>query len=549
MLSTARRLQGASLPHAFQRRRTRLMAGWSLLVVVQMLCFLSPQNIVCALLILIGGNLGVLTMGRRDLLRNYPISTLIVLGYTLSYFLLPPVATLLEWKPITHNLNHAELINIHALVCLIFVLGAHVIYRNSRLTASIRKALTLRVLTPLGYFRVPGNTQYMILGGIGLAAMAYQVFVLGSAREELLGADNKFMQAMFPLVYLPYCILIRPVVGARQLRTSLQWKLVLGAYTAALLLVSMGSNSRSAFLLGITSIGIAWLYGVVTGSVTTRLIRARNLILLGGVALILQGPVADLATSMVIVRDERRDLAAAALLEATMNTMQDSRAIAERRQLDNSKSYDWDEYYVDNLFLARLSNLKFSDESLDLALRQDASAKVNLRNLEWQSVLSVFPRPVIDTLGLPVDKELVSTSSGGDLMLFTTTGDYDALRGFRTGSIFGSGYALFGWLYPFLVALAAIPIFTLADTQTTRVPNPDTRPSAPPWIPAFNSFNAVRLFAWLFFLTSAATGVESMAGLSRYIMRGWLETLMIYSMAYWFSYAVVRIVPWRGMRR
>jgi hypothetical protein len=548
MILSARKPYRSNLLLRVQKKRGHLLAVWSLLVLFQMLCFLTPENIVCAVLILIGGVLGVSFSARRDLLRCYPVSTLIVLGYTLSYFLLPPVATLFEWKPVTNNLVHAELIFVHALVCLLFLLGAHALYRKSRLAGSVRKALTVRVLQPLGYFRVPSNAQFLILGGIGLAAMSYQVFVLGSAREEVLGADNKFMQAMFPLVYLPYCILIRPVLGASGARVSAFWKLVLAAYTGVLLLVSMGSNSRSAFLLGLTSLGIAYLYGVVSGSVTSRLFSVRNFVLLVAGLILVQGPVADLATSMVIVRDARRDLAAAQLLEETMTTMHNRRAIEERRQQDATKSYDWDEYYVDNLFLARLSNLKFADESLDLALRQDASAKAKLRDLEWQSVLSVLPRPVIDMLGLPVDKDLVSTSSGGDLMLFTTTGDYDALKGFRTGSIFGSGYALFGWLYPFVIALALIPIFTLADTQTTRVRNPNPGPHSAPWLPAFNSFNAVRLFAWLFFLTSAATGMESMAGLPRYVVRSWIETLLIYLLAYWFSYAVLRMITWRPGR-
>jgi len=315
-----------------------------------------------------------------------------------------------------------------------------------------------------------------------------------------------------------------------------------------LLLVSMGSNSRAAVLLGISSIAIAYLYGVAVRLLPTRLLRLRNAALAVFALILLQGPVADMATSMVIVRSERNDLAATQLLEATMTTFQNKRALEERRRLNEVKNYDWDEYYVDNLFLARLSNLKFADESLDLALRQDASAKVMLRNLEWQNVLSVFPRPLIDALGLPVDKDLVK-SSGGDLMLFSTTGDFDALRGFRTGSIFGSGYAMFGWLYPFVVAFASIIIFALADAQTTRIRNPDPAARAGAWVPVFNALTAVRLFAFVFFLTSAATGVESIFALSHFILRGWVETLLVYLFAYWLSNAILRLLRWRPVAR
>jgi hypothetical protein len=47
------------------------------------------------------------------------------------YFLLPPVATLLEWKPLTYNLLHPVLDFAHALICMLALLGAHKLYRKS----------------------------------------------------------------------------------------------------------------------------------------------------------------------------------------------------------------------------------------------------------------------------------------------------------------------------------------------------------------------------------------------------------------------------------
>jgi len=549
MVTITKRLIESMPSTKLQYLRRRFLTAWTILVIFQLSCWLNTQNTITAALILAGGIVGTSMTARIALLRSYPISTLILLGYTLSYFLLPPFATLIEWKPVTNNLIHPELIYVHALVCLLFLLGAHVIYRNSYFARSLRTFMANRVYAPLGYFRPLGNAQLMIMGGIGLLAMAYQIFVAGSAREEVLGADSKFMLALFPLVYMPYCLLVRPVLGDVAARVPLSWKLALAAYTVPLVLVSMASNSRSAVLLGVSSIFIAYLYGIAVRLIPGRIFRSRNLILAAIALLLVQGPIADMATSMVIVRSERSDLAASELLEATMNTFQNKRALEERRQLDGVKNYDWDEYYVGNVFLARLSNLKFADASLDLALRQDASAKTLLRNLEWQNVLGVFPQPLIDALGLPVDKDLVK-ASGGDLMLFTTTGDYDALRGFRTGSIFGNGYAMFNWLYPFMLALAAILIFALADAQTTRIRNPDPASRAGHWVPVMNSLTVARLFAWFFFLTSAATGVESMFALSHYILRGWVEALFIYLFAYWLSCAILRLVTWRpGKRR
>ncbi len=533
-------------PRYFRRRRALFLIAWSALVMFQMLSWLSSSTLLAALLILAGGILGVSTLARPELMRAYPISSSMLLGYTASYFLMPPIVTLAEWKPVTNNLDHPVLVFVHAFLCLLFLLGAHLFYRRSALTKRLRVFVVCRIHRPLGFFRVPGNTQFLLLGALGLAAMAYQIFVVGSAREEALGADNKLMQAMYPLVYLPYCILVRPLLGDRTARTSLRWKLVLLGYTAMLLYVSMGNNSRASFLIGIASISLAYGYAMAIRLVPPRILRPRNVVLVALALVTLLGPVADLATSMVIVRTQRSDLPAEELIDATLATMHDTHAIAQQRRSDNTISFDWDEYYVDNLFMSRLSNPKFADESLELAMRQDASARHRLRVLEWQHLLSVIPRPVIEAFGLPVDKNLVSTSSGGDLMLFITTGDYDVLRGFRTGSIFGSGYALFGWFYPLVLALTAIVIFVLADAQTTRraMPTPQGRP--PQWIPLFNPLAIVTYFSWVFYLTSAATGVESFSGLSHFILRGWVEVLLVYVTTYWATHFLARVLGRAG---
>ncbi|MCO5397495.1 hypothetical protein [Ralstonia soli] len=511
---------------------------------MQSLLWLSAENVAAALVVIAGGALGVHILGRAARLRAYPISTSILFGYVTSYFLLPPVATLLEWKPLTYNLMHPVLGFWHALVCLLVLLGTHKLYRKSALAMRVRLLIVNGVYRPLGFFRTPGNLQLVIMGGIGLCAMMYQVFLVGSAEGGGGGALNRFMQAMYPLAYLPYCMLVRPLIGARVwVPLDTRWKLMLAGYTVVLAAVSIGSNSRALVLIGIISLCLLAGYGLVTNTLPRHLFRMRRLVPALIVMLLLQGPAADLATSMVIARSQRNDVSAGQLLSATIEAMQNKDAIRERRIADaTDNNQTWDERYLDNLFLARLANMKFADATLDLALRLDSTAQSDLRNIEWQRVLSVFPTPLIDALGLPVNKALVTTSSVGDLMLFTVTGDYDALGGFRTGSIFGSGYALFGWLYTGVLAILAFLIFVLADAQTTRriIPSPVAGP--PRWAPVFSPLAVTRYYTWVFYLTSAATGVESLSGLMVFIMRGWIEAAVVYAFTYWISRVILRIL-------
>lgn len=555
MTTFASRVTASSNRDRFLHPRTLFLIAWSIMVLVQMLCWPSPESLNVALLLLTGGVLGVLTVGREDILREYPISSIIMLGYTASYFLLPPIATFAEGKPVTHRLVNPEMIFLHAVLCLCAFLGAHWIYRRSRLLAAVRHLFAYRIYRPLGFFNAPGNVQLLVLGAMGLAAMSYQIFVVGSVQLESSGmeasAQNRLMQGLYPLAYLPYCCLIRPLIGDLRTPLTLRWKLIIVVYTAVLIVISIGNNSRSAFLLGIASIGFAYAFGVATRMLSARLIRPRN-ILIGIVAiLVVQGPVADMAASMVIVRGERSNVPAAELVESTLSTMLDRRALEQFRQADTNDgataaSGGWDEYYVDNLFLARLSNLKFADESLSLAMQQDDNARSRMRDIEWQRLFGLLPRPVIAALGVQVDKDFVSTSSGGDLMLFVTTGDYDVLRGFRTGSLFGAGFALFGWFYPLVLAAIVMLIFALADANTIRkrLPVPDRYGRR--WAPAFFPLSVVLLFSWCFHLTSAATGVESVSGLTAFILRGIPETILVYTLAYWTSRFIARFFDRRN---
>jgi len=537
----------ATQPLRFRRWRTAFLLCWSVLVAMQSLLWLSAENVAAALVVITGGTLGVHVMGRSARLRAYPISTSIMLGYVTSYFLLPPVATLLEWKPLTYNLAYPVLGFWHALVCLLVLLATHKLYRKSALAMRTRLLIVNGVYRPLGFFRTPGNLQLVIMGGIGLCAMVYQVFLIGSgngASGNGGGALNRFMQAMYPLAYVPYCMLVRPLIGARVwVPVDKRWKLALVGYTVVLAGVSISSNSRSLVLIGVISLCLLAGYGAVTRMLPMHLFRMRRMVPALIVILLLQGPLSDLATSMVIARAQRNDVSAGQLLSATMETMQNKDAIRERQIADaTDDNQTWDERYLDNLFLARLSNMKFADATLDLALREDSTAQSDLRKLEWQRVLSVFPAPVIDALGLPVDKDLVTTSSVGDLMLFTVTGDHEALGGFRTGSIFGSGYALFGWLYTAVLAVLALLTFVLADAQTTRRIIRSPTGGAPRWIPVFSPLAVTRYYTWVFYLTSAATGIESLSGLAQFIMRGWIEGAVVYAFTYWISRVVLHVL-------
>jgi len=486
-----------------------------------------------------GGIIGTNVFLRRDILSHYPISSSMMLGFSTYYFLLPPIATLLEGKPLTNNLNHPILVFVHAFVCFLFLMGAHLIYRNSYLLQNLRWLIADRVYKPFGFFRGPSNLHLLAMGSIGVLAIYLQIFLGGGGQQELLGAGNKFMQGLFVLSYLPFVILVREAMGDNT-GISRKWLFILLGYASLLLMLSIARNSRTAFLQGLASIGMVYIYGLTIGLFRTRIISVKNVALAVVGSALLLGPIADLSTSIVIVRGERSEISGMELVQRTLETFRDKRAIRERRLAGQDDISVWDERYVDNQFLARLANLKFADNSIHLALAMDDSKRSSFRELELQRSLSALPRPLIQGLGMSVDKDLVGASSGSDLMLYTVTGDKHVLGGFRAGTIFGSGYAILGLGYPFVMAILALLLFALTDSLTSRTMNARQVQNGTGWSPILSPMAIIAFFAWFSYFTIAARGMDSFSLLTHYILRGWLEGLFVYALAYWVTFFIVK---------
>lgn len=252
------------------------------------------------------------------------------------------------------------------------------------------------------------------------------------------------------------------------------------------------------------------------------------------------GPVADIATSMVIVRSKRADLPPLELLQETLATYGDKEAIRERRLEDQGEQVGWDERYTDNLFVARIANLKYTDNGIDLAMRMDSAARVFVQDMEIQRALSIFPLPVLGVIAPWVDKHAATSASGGDLMLYAVTRDSYVLGGFRTGSLLAMSFAVFGWFYPIPIMALLLLLFSIGDAQSAVVCRDGKR------FPVISVMAAATFFTWFYYLTSAATGVESFSDLAGFIVRGWVQVLLVYVLVYWAARAVLGPTTMKG---
>jgi hypothetical protein len=516
---------------------------WSVLVILQSILFWGKQDVLTTMMILAGGSIGVTAFFSSDLLKKYPIATSMMIGYVSYYFLLPPLATLVEWKPTSNNLLHPTLVLLHAIICLIFFFLAYTVYRKSSPLQKLRWLISKNLYKPIGFFKPPSNTHLLLMGSIGLLSIGYEYFVAGGYQRAPEGTINKLIQGFYPLAYLPYVIFVNKIIGKEKSNSRI-WIIILSIYTILLGIVSLAWNSRAALFMGVASIMLAFLYGIATGLYKLSKATMQKMAIMAIAIILLSGPITDLAISMVAVRSMRTQISATELVAETIKIFQDKATLNRYRNnaIGNNSSdwYDWS--YVDNLFLDRMSNLKFADISLDIAISIGNTTRTYLREIEIQKIFAIFPQPVISLFNLPVDKNLVTKASSGDFMIYAATGNQYALGRFQTGSIFANGYALLGWAYPLAVSLLMLLIFPLTDALTSRMTITTLGQNQKRWIPLFSSAVVITLFTRFFFLTSAATGSESISAMGAYLIRGWIQVAFVYGISYWITYFPLKLL-------
>ena len=528
------------IDNKFSLLRTIFIIFWFAIVTIQWLTWQGIQNNIATILTLFGGGFGISICFRKKYLVGFPVSTLIVLGFVCYYFLFPPFATFFEGKPLTNNLIFPELVLLHAFACLFFIICSHYVYRNMQAIQSIRWFISRKIYQPLNFFQSPENLHLILMGCIGLIAMVIQVFYAGGYQQEASGFVNKFMQGLYPLSYLPYVIFIGKLYG-RKIHFNQSIFITLFVYTIILVVVSIGRNSRAALFTGIASIVLGYFYGLAVGLYKIDKSNVWKIFITIIIVLLASGPITNLGISMVAVRGNRSEISAVELVSNTIKTYQNKQTLNKFINQSTRNQSSW-QNYVDNIFMARIANLKFADISINMGLTMSNRSKEYIRKIETERILAILPRPIINLLELRVDKDFVGSSSSGDFMIYAGTGNVYALRGYMTGSLFGNGYVVFGWWYLLVLLCLSIIIFILADSLTTRINIGSTIQFLNNFVPIFSPIVIVSLFTWFFYLTSAATGAESFTDLANYIIRGWIQILFIYSFTYWITNIPIKII-------
>ena len=429
------------------------------LVVYQFLFFWSIQNVVAIEYTIVAWIITTTIFFDNSRLSKYPLSIFLVLGFVSTQFYLPLLFTSLEKKPVIYNLELPYEVFFHSFICLVVISFAHFLYRKLN-KYSFKRNNSL--LANINLFTAPTDIQIWLMGFIGLGATVYVFFLSPSIGWEVTGAAaDKAVQGLIPFSYAPFFIPFRHMYGKSNKPTKILLYMLI-AYTVLLFIVSIGRNSRGAFMVGFTSVGFGYALGLLLGIFKPNFFTLKNFTFLIIGFLLITGPIADIGTAMVIVRDQRSKITNSELIALTMRTFNDKKAIALRRIEDNKDQGDWDERYLDNIFTARFANLKFNDASLVQASKI-GKQNPDMLNFSINYILGTLPSPLLDILKIDAHKEEVYGVSIGDYLYYEAGGPKEALGGFRTGHFAGTGMAAFGWWYLLLLGVGIIPVYYLFD--------------------------------------------------------------------------------------
>ncbi|MDH4091108.1 MAG: hypothetical protein OEV74_11065 [Cyclobacteriaceae bacterium] len=467
------------------------------------------------------------TFFRPKIIMNYSLSFFMIFAFTSTQFYLPLLFTTLEGKPLIYNLEMPDQVFLHSFASLIVLTLAHGVYRFL-LKIPVKNRFPL--LTKIGFFIPPTHFQLFLMGAVGILAQYYVFFMSPDVGWEVTGsASDKLIQGLIPFSYAPFFIPFGKLYGNNE-RVSKIFIPLLLIFTVALFAVSVGRNSRGAFMLGFASIGFAYGLGLLLGVFKTRIFTWRNAFIVGISVWLLIGPIADLGTAMVIVRGDREDVSAEELLALTLETFGDKDAIRKRRQEDKSESFeiDWDERYLDNIFTARFANIKFNDMSL-VQQAKLGTHEPNMFDRSVDYILGSLPEPFLDIFNVDVDKETVYGMSLGDY-LYRIAGGQGYIEGFRTGHFAGTGMTAFGWWYLLLLGIGIIPVFYLFDVFLMKTRDPNSPDQSGNQKIQFSFCVIMGLTSIFHFL-----GFESVVSLATFLIRGWIQMVLLYFAVFQFS--------------
>jgi hypothetical protein len=308
--------------------------------------------------------------------------------------------------------------------------------------------------------------------------------------------------------------------------------LPLGLYFALLVGISFATNSRSTFADAVPTVGICVLIAKAIGRMDLRRVPTSRIVFFGVAALLGSVLLSRVALAMVVVRDYRASVDVGMLVRMTFEALFNNEWLAAAKAKMDTASYvgDYSETYVDSRFAARFLLTKFHDNVLYYFSLCGPDHIHSYREFMLTRLAATLPDPLLRLAGFSIDKQDLVVSNG-DYLIYIVDGW--GMGGFKTGSMIGEVFAVFGWAFPFVTVAAALMLFVFHDAFVT--PTALGRMAFSPLI---------ILLVWNLVGTTAAFGLgaETVTAIPSGIVRGLPQNVLVYLIAVYIVRGASRLI-------
>ncbi len=430
-----------------------------LAIIAEMIFFPSTDNLIgcgmTAVCWLLFSTFGF----RKSVIKKHFFAWLMFLSMSM-YRILPLFATMIEGKPISYgfslsmNTFGGETF-LYIISILAFLLAVRRRHFNMKLQVWLNK---------IDYYDPVSDSILWILGFIGIFAQVY-VF-----RNQVVIGDvfGKFISTFIFLQNAPI-LLFFPALYKRKSKILFKNNVFVWIYFSIIVILSFATNSRHSVLAPFgTFVLLFILVYIINPRRLTRLYS--KYIVISFLALFFVVPfLSDISIAILAARDYRTGANPIELLKRTINIYTDSyqmeKLYKQKEALSKggeSEEYEdeWTENYLDNFALNRYCNMRVTDATL---YYKDCIGNANprMRRFFIESVLKLFPSPVLNALGLHIDKR--KSCSQGDYLYYLATNNSSGLGSFRVTSHLADGLATFGYFYFPIQFILFFLVFLILD--------------------------------------------------------------------------------------
>lgn len=454
----------------------------------------------------------------------YPISTLSIIGAALVTGFGGLIFQTAYLNPIVTNLENPVTTFLFGCGATATLIAAHHIYRHSHFCRQAKIKLRENVYRPLQIFVAPRQSELMVMGLIGLAAVINSARFAEGTTIEIGDVTGQFLSAFRPLSVLPLLAIVPRVYGGDA--TARKWPI--GLYFVALILAAAISNARSTFAFATLDVALVGAIFYLNGA--WRPTKANRRALITGILIALAvGPMLyRLSGAMLVAREMRAVGGSAQLVQATAAAFMNGSSLEdiEKSLLDITSEYN--EAYTPNQFINRTLAIKYVDLIYTAYVRLTPEDIAKARTESWETFLTLFPQPFLNAIGSSVDKSKRAYSSGD--FYNTESGRYTELGSYLTGSSFVDAYAIFGLLCWPALGLFAILSFVLKDSLVTGRVSPGET------VPIISVVGLISLARW--FTNSFAN--DSFASLPVDLLRSFPQNVLMYVLVFWSVRLIMR---------